>query len=69
MNVNAINGMEKQNYNIHNVLKNGVGDKEQKEAVGREQEQPFAKVSLKAHHSEKRRLFLHRVKTMKYRKI
>ena len=46
---------EEQNYNmIDNVLNNGAGEEAQKEAAKREQEQPAARVSLKARLAEKK---------------
>ena len=61
---NAINGMEEQNYNMvdnvqgtgYSSFNNGAGEKTQKEAAKREQEQPAAKVSLKARLAEKKAL-------------
>jgi hypothetical protein len=50
-----IEEMEEQNYNmVDNVLNNGAGEKAQKEAAKREQEQPAARISLKARLAEKR---------------
>ncbi|MBO5032987.1 MAG: DUF4316 domain-containing protein [Lachnospiraceae bacterium] len=50
-----IEEMEEQNYNmIDNVLNNGAGEKAQKEAAKKEQEQPAARVSLKARLAEKK---------------
>ena len=59
---NAINGMEEQNYNMvddvqgtgDSAFNNGVGEKAQKEAAKREQEQPAARISLKARLAEKK---------------
>ena len=59
---NAINGMEEQNYNMvddvqgtgDSSFNNGVGEKAQKEAAKREQEQPAARISLKARLAEKK---------------
>lgn len=50
-----IEEMEEQNYNmIDNVLNNGAGEKAQREANKKEQEQPAARVSLKARLAEKK---------------
>ncbi len=52
-----IEEMEEQNYNmVDNVLNNGAGEKAQKEAARREQEQSAAKVSLKVRLAEKKAL-------------
>lgn len=59
---NAINGMEEQNYNMvdhvqgtgDSSFNNGAGEKAQKEAAKREQEQPAARISLKARLAEKK---------------
>ncbi|MGN0345866.1 MAG: DUF3849 domain-containing protein [Lachnospiraceae bacterium] len=49
--------MEEQNYNmVDNVLNNGAGEKAQKEAVKKVQEQPAARTSLKARLAEKKAL-------------
>lgn len=50
-----IEEMEEQNYNmVDNVLNNGAGEKAQKEAAKKEQEQPAARGSLKARLAEKK---------------
>lgn len=50
-----IEEMEEQNYNmVDNVLNNGAGEKAQREANKKEQEQPAARVSLKARLAEKK---------------
>lgn len=54
---NDINGMEEQNYNmIDHVRNNGVGEKAQKEENRKEQEHPAARTSLKARLAEKKAL-------------
>lgn len=68
--------MEEQNYNMvddvqgtgDSSFNNGVGEKAQKEAAKREQEQPAARISLKARLAEKKHRWQDRIKTMMHRK-